>query len=287
MPNDLKKKVEILDVNLNDSSEIDCISISDNEMEFKDETVEIVRINDELIEENISDTMVASPNANMADLSTQTLDVQWCNMAAHCGEHSHVQLRDKETQTTTFKSQNMATQTIQSEMATSSLLNAENELRVKTTGEIAVHNGNSSIELIDADTQTIAVECNMVAHKSFLSSKAKRRDNYTQTETISSSEAATQVDFETIKLECELINAKESIKQLNKRLGDEIIGSDSSESIDCAGASDREEENFSDSSESEKQFDNRFSLKYGFITNVCVNTYHKYNLFVFMRIYFP
>lgn len=119
----------------------------------------------------------------------------------------------------------------------------------------------------------------MAAHQVISILKTLDR-KYTQTNAILSRDATTQTDSIAIKLENELIAARNSLKQLNSRLGDELIESDnSSDSSDSSG---RQEENFSDASENEKQIDNRFSLKYGFITNVrhiiIYNNQHHSNL---------
>lgn len=122
----------------------------------------------------------------------------------------------------------------------------------------------------------------MAAHQVISILKTLDR-KYTQTNAILSRDATTQTDSIAIKLENELIAARNSLKQLNSRLGDELIESDnSSDSSDSSDSSGRQEENFSDASENEKQIDNRFSLKYGFITNVrhiiIYNNQHHSNL---------
>lgn len=246
MPNDLKKKAADLTPNLNDSSEIDCVSISDDEMATEEEMIEIPVFNDRFEAEN-SSAMASFPNDNFTESGTQTVDIQWCNIAAHCCAPSNAQSCDKETQT--VQSQNIVTH-----------------------GEIVARSEGSPLNFISTGTQTIdAGSCNIAAHSIFSLSDAQLHDKYTQTEAILQSDAALQLDSKAVKLENELVTAKQSLKRLNSRLGDEMIGTDSSDSSDSEGDDDstsRDEENFSDVSDCDKQFDHRFSLKYGFITNV-------------------
>lgn len=195
--------------------------------------------------------------SSKADCGAQTLAVHWCNISAHLCV-TKVPVCDAETQTI---HSHISTQT------TDGSESSETETVAGQTSDTEMECECLRLDFIDAGTQTVAVgSCNMEAHKSFLPSGKS-----TQTEMIPLSDAETQTDFRTVKMEMELMTAKNSLKRLNSRLGDELIGSDSSSGMSDSDSTDEiEEENFSDASDNEKQFDRPFSLKYGFVTNVRV-----------------
>lgn len=261
MPNDTKKKIADLTTNLNESTEIDSVSIGDDEMNILDEMDEEMAIlNDGFAAENAFDAMVPMPNANLAECGSQTLAIQWCNVAAHRSVPSNAHPCDKGTQT--IHSHNMATQTTLDEKLNKNGISTPTD----QTCESAAQSEVSPLNLISTGTQTIgASSCNITEHQGFTS-----LGKYSQTEPIESSDAAIQTESPAkSNLEIELGITKKALKHLNSRLGDEMIESDSSSSSDSDSSLSREEENFSDASDSAKQFDNRFSLKYGFVTNVC------------------
>lgn len=250
MPRDTKKKMAYLTQHLNDSIENDCICISDDEMVVEDGIAEIPVMNDRF-ETEIRIPTASVPDGNSTESGTQTFAIEWCNIAAHDYTSLKPKTSDKQIQTVQLH-----------DMTTG---NGSNDMTIDC-GEIVARGVDPIIGFVNTGTQTVAAgSCIIAAHQMFSLSDAKFPAKYTQTEPISPSEERA------VKLENELAKAKESLKRLNSRLGDEMIASDSSESSDSSDSSEtnRVDDYFSDASEIEKQFDHQFSLKFGFNTNVC------------------
>lgn len=104
----MKKNAACLTSNLNDSSEIDCIDISDDDVGNEDEAMGV--LNDQVdveMDDRLAHAM-ATPNAESTECGTQTYAIEWCNIAPnHCGPSI---VFDKDIQT--VQSHNMATQTV-------------------------------------------------------------------------------------------------------------------------------------------------------------------------------
>lgn len=261
LPNDLKREVADLAPNLNDSAEMDCISLSDDDVDdgrAENELIEVAPLDNaeneliemapldnaenELIEaaplddEPINEfELVALLNVYSVETCTQTDDMQYCNVAAH-----RLVSSNELSQSILWSNKSTQTEKINSPSEEPAPFNIVTE--------------NSPKNLINTGMMTIA-SCNVTAHNNLFPS-------------IPSNETATQTDFATIKLESALVAAKSALRNLNARLGDEVIATDSGSSIGDSDSTSSDDENGYDSSDGNKQLDNQFSLKYGFTTNV-------------------
>lgn len=127
-------------------------------------------------------------------------------------------------------------------------------------------------------TQTAYQSCNAATQTEsvhFTPSASQRSETSAHTASMAGTSAtsiSTQTEIEWSELEEQLSTYRETIINLNRRLGDIVV--DDKEENDGEDVMDlsHDEENFSDASDDSKQYDNPFSGKYGYNTNVRIIT---------------
>lgn len=294
-------------IDLNETLGSDCLSISDDETAQEQICDEEIDSAYPIIEEEMADIEImcrpnvnvpSGPelvNANRARMPVQCdVNAQTCVNAIQTTLQRSVQsqtlsapsTRDSEMQTTLQRSIQSQTdlsapsaQMCDSEMQTKFQRDIDSQTDLLATINQNCQTREFKIDLCDIGTQTTLQACNSATATQtdsprLITSASQTNKNVsleTSTQTVEiTGTLSTQTAITWTKIEGEQEVARETIRKLNQRLGDQVIDSDTGSDDEDAMDVSHDEENFSDAAADSKQYDNGFSAKYSFNSSVSI-----------------